>query len=79
MENKKLKDLKIGDKVVCDGDSGFCDRSIEKIKDITIQYDKNTGEKYTIIHLDGDQQFDTRNGDCIKGAMAYYIEPFIEK
>ena len=70
---KKLKDLKVGDKVHCTGDSGFCDSSDEKIKKVTVQYDEHTGKAYNVIWLSGGRKFDSRDGGAMNPPLAYYI------
>lgn len=63
----------VNDKVWCGGDSGFCDSSIETVKEISYKYDENTGVQYSVIHLQGGRKFDSRNGLAINPPMAYYI------
>ena len=74
--DKELKDLKIGDKVYHDCDSGFCHGSVEEIMNITTQYEELTGESYSVIHLKGNMKFDVRTGWAITTPTAYYIVPY---
>ena len=69
----KLKDLQIGDKVWCGGDSGFCRDDIEKVKKIEWKFDSETGEKYKVIVLSGNRKYDSRNGWAITSPKAYYL------
>lgn len=69
-----LKNLKVGDEVACDGDSGFCDYSVEKISNITVKYDEDSGEPYNVIWL-GERMFDSRDGWAMNPPTAYYIMP----
>ncbi len=72
---KKLKDLVVGDLVLCTGDSSFCDPSYEKVKKITIKYDDKfcNGNPYNVIWISGGQSFDSRNGSPLSPPLAYYI------
>lgn len=67
------KKLNIGDVVTITGDSGFCNRSQEKIKDIKTQYNEKTGEPCEIYVIQSGQKFDLR-GHAITSPLAYYIE-----
>jgi hypothetical protein len=67
--------FKVGDKVWCGGDGGFCHTSTETILIITHKYDEDTGERYPIIHISGNRQFDGRNGMPKNEPWAYYIRP----
>ena len=69
----KIKDLEVGDKVWCGGDSGFCTDDVEKVEKIDYKFDKDTGEKYKIIILAGNRQFDSRDGNAINEPTAYYL------
>lgn len=75
----ELKDLKVGDKVYCTGDSGFCDSSTEKIKKVTVQYDEHNGKPYNVIWLSGERKFDSRDGGAMNPPLAYYIVPLVKK
>lgn len=77
-EDRKLEDLKIGDKVYHDGDSGFCHGSVEEILNITTQYEELTGEPYGVIHLRNNMKFDIRSGWAMTTPTAYYIVPYWE-
>lgn len=68
---KKLKDLVVGDLVLCTGDSSFCDPSYEKVKRITIKYDEDSGNPYNVIWISGGQSFDSRNGSPLSPPLAY--------
>jgi hypothetical protein len=70
---KTLKEITIGDTVITDGDSSFCSRDEEKVINITVKYDENSGEPYNVIWVDGDRAFDSRTGDAINPPLAYYI------
>jgi|688.fasta_scaffold70406_8 hypothetical protein len=72
---KDLKDLTIGDTVYIGSYSslGASSEGDEKIKDILVKYDENTGEKYNVIVCSDFMKFDARSGDGINGIM-YYIE-----
>ena len=69
----ELKDLKKGNKVWCGGNSGFCYSDIVEVQDISYKFDENTGEKYKVIHTNG-QRFDSRNGRPLDPPTAYYIK-----
>ena len=75
----ELKDLEIGDRVWCGGDSGFCDESVERVKGIEWKFDEDTGEKYKVIVLKGNRKFDSRDGGAITSPTAYYIKPTVQK
>lgn len=75
----KLKDLKVGDKVWCGGDSGFCTDSIEKVKKIEWKFDENNGKKYKVIVLGESRKFDSRDGGAINPPLAYYLVPIEQK
>lgn len=70
---KELKDLEVGNKVWCGGDSGFCRSDIEKVEKIEWKFDEDTGEKYKVIVLSGSRKFDSRNGVAITPPKAYYL------
>ena len=69
----KLKDLKVGNKVWCGCDSGFCHDSIEKVKKIEWKFSEATGKKYKVIVLSENRKFDSRDGGAITPPMAYYL------
>ena len=69
----ELKNLEVGNKVWCGGDSGFCYSDIEKVKRIEWKFDEDTGEKYKVIILSGSRKFDSRNGGAITPPKAYYL------
>jgi hypothetical protein len=70
----ELKNLEIGNKVWCGGESGFCWNRIEEIKEIEWKFDKDTGKKYKIIVLNEGRKFDSRSGRAITSPIAYYLE-----
>jgi hypothetical protein len=70
---KELKDLEVGDKVWCGGNSGFCHDGIEQVDKIKRKFDKHTGEKYKVIILSGGRKFDSRNGRPMTPPTAYYL------
>ena len=70
----KLSDLKVGDKVWCGGDSGFCQSSTEKITKITTQYHKHTGEPYKVLWIRS-RKFSSKHGGALNPPLAYYIQP----
>lgn len=72
-----MKKLKVGDKVLVTGDSGFCDPFNEIIKKVLTKYDENTGKPYPVYVTDSGQQFDGRHGYAITGASAYYINELV--
>ena len=76
VENKstKLSNLTIGDKVNVCCYTSFGDEGVEKIKDIKIEYDKKTCEKYNVIVLSGKREFDSRDGSALTPPTMYYIE-----
>ena len=71
--DKELKDLEVGDRVLCTGDSSFCDDSTESIKKITTQFDEHSGESYKVLWLEGGRKFDSRDGSAMNPPTAYYI------
>lgn len=71
----ELKDLEVGDSVWCGGDSGFTTDSIEKVVDITFQFDETTGKKYKVIWLSGNRKFDSMDGNAMTPPTMYYIQP----
>lgn len=71
----ELKDLEVGNKVWCGGDSGFCYNDIETVEKIQFKFDEDTGEKYKVIVLSGDRKFDSRNGNALNPPLAYYLMP----
>lgn len=71
----ELKDLEIGNKVWCGGDSGFCHDDIETVANIEWQFDRKTGEKFKVIILRGNREFDSRSGAAITAPTAYYLLP----
>jgi hypothetical protein len=79
MKNLTLSELNVGDEVWCDcipGLPSFGDSlSRNKIYKISVEYDHLTGEKYNIIWLNEDRNFDSRTGDAINSPIGYYIEP----
>lgn len=66
--------LKPGDVVTVTGDSGFCDPCECTVESVLTRYDNITGAKYPVIVMDDGDQFDGRDGSCIKGASMYYIK-----
>lgn len=72
----KLKDLKIGDGVFCHCSSGHGQGGPDNVEKISYKYDENTGDKYAVIHISGNHQFDSRTGDALTPPTAYYIEPY---
>lgn len=73
MAKKKLQDLKVGDSVICTGDSGFCDTSVEKILKISTKFNEYSGKPYPIIWLSGRRRFHGRKGHATTTPLAYYI------
>jgi hypothetical protein len=71
---KKLTEVVTDDLVWCGGDSGFCQDDIEKVVDVIVKYDENTGIPYNVIILNGDRRFDSRNGVALNPPTAYYIK-----
>lgn len=71
----ELKDLEVGNKVWCGGDSGFCHDDIETVEKIDWQFDEKTSEKYKVIILSGNRKFDSRDGYAITAPTAYYLQP----
>lgn len=69
----ELKDLEVGNKVWCGGDSGFCRDGIVKVDKIDWKFDKDTGEKYKVIVLSGGRKFDSRDGSPMTPPKAYYL------
>ena len=69
----ELKDLEVGDKVWCGGDSGFCQDDIEKVEKIEWKFDEDTGKKYKVIILSDGRKFDSRDGRAITSPTAYYL------
>jgi len=71
----ELKDVNKGNKVWCGCNSGFCDDSIQQVKEILFKFDEDTGEQYKVIVLSEDHRFDSRNGKAITPPIAYCIMP----
>lgn len=68
-----MTNFKIGDELYIDGISGFCYPEWERIKDIAIKYDEDTGEKYQVLIFEGDRKFDARNGKPLTVPFGYFI------
>ena len=71
----QLKDINEGDKVFCGGSSGFCHNGVEVVVMTSFKYDENTGEKYKVIHLHDNHQYDSRTGRAMNPPWAYSIRP----
>lgn len=71
----EIKDLKIGDLVAYDGDSGFCTPGIGRVKGIKMKYDEDSGEKFKVIIIDGGWEFDERTRRPLGPPYAYFILP----
>lgn len=69
----KLTDLKVNDKVFCDGYTSFCTPTWETVRKITYQFDEKTGEKYKVIWVDGGRKFDSRDGSAMNSPTMYYL------
>lgn len=69
--------VKVGDTVICDGDSGFCDRTETTIKSIKKRFDEETGSSYDVYVVKDGQEFDGRDGYAITPPMSYYIEELL--
>lgn len=69
----ELKDLEVGNKVWCGGDSGFCRSDIAKVEKIEWKFDEYTGKKYKVIVLSGSRKFDSRDGSPMTPPKAYYL------
>jgi hypothetical protein len=72
-KKKTLAQLVKGDKVYCDGNSGFCDPSFERVKKTTFQFDEKSGKKYKVIWLSGERKFDSRDGSPMTPPLAYFL------
>lgn len=71
--SKQLKDLKVGDRVWCGGDSSFCNSDIETITKILKRFDKNTGKRRDEICI-GIRRYDSITGGALNPPYAYYIQ-----
>jgi len=71
--------LKVGDKILVGGDSGFCNDDEETITKIYKKYDENTGKPYNVICC-GDWEFSGKEGcgGAMNYARAYYIKSIIK-
>lgn len=80
---KNLKDLGIGDKVYCTGDSGFCDSDTMTIVGIGHNKIYNNKIHKRVIYLEEDEHgvdeensvFDGITGEALTEPTAYYILP----
>lgn len=68
------KEYSKGDEVYVDCDSSFGASScgIERVAEVRIKYDKDTGAPYQQIRVD-DDWYDQRDGSPINIRSAYYI------
>lgn len=73
MSKTDLTKLKVGDKVMCSGSSGFTRPSEQTIKKITKSFDVKTGKEYKILWTDDNRQFDSRNGNPLSPPWAYSL------
>lgn len=71
----KKDEVKIGDYADIDGYSGFCCGSYNRITDVITRYNEMTGKPYKVICC-RDNQYCFDDGNCIKGASAYYIQGY---
>lgn len=68
-----LKNIKIGDEVLICGMTSFATDSKEKVTNIKIKYDEDSGEPYNVIQIGKDWLFDSRTGNAITSPTMYYI------
>jgi hypothetical protein len=73
-----LSFAKKGDTVNIECYSGMGSGGPSKVKNILVKFDPDTGEKYNVIVVDDNHQFDCRTGDAMNAPTAYYINSFIK-
>ena len=66
-------ELEKGDRVLIDGNSGFCDAHEDTITDITIKYNENDGVPYKVYWCK-DGSYDGRTMHKTEYGTAYYIK-----
>lgn len=71
--NDNLLQLEVGDTVNVECYTGMGTGGETTVDKILYKYDTNTGEKYKVIVVDGNHQFDSRTGDAITPPTMYYI------
>jgi hypothetical protein len=70
----RLCDLERGDKVLCTGNSDFCQDSKETIRKIITKYNEDTGKPYPVIVIGSGQKFHGVKGHALTPPYAYRIE-----
>jgi len=73
MEKTVFSKVKVGDIINIQCYSGHGDGGPTKVDDILIKYDSDTGEKYNVIVVNGNHQFDSRTGNAINSPTMYYM------
>jgi len=68
-----LKNIKVDDEVTICGMTSFATDSKEKVTNIKIKYDEDSGESYNVIQIGKDWLFDSRTGNAITSPTMYYI------
>ena len=68
-----LKNIKVDDDVTICCMSSFATDSKEKVTNIKIKYDEDSGESYNVIQIGKDWLFDSRTGNAITSPTMYYI------
>lgn len=68
-----LLQLEVGDTVNVECYTGMGTGGQTTVDKILYKYDKNTGEKYKVIVVDDNHQFDSRTGGAITPPTMYYI------
>jgi len=70
---KRLSNLKVGDVVRVECDSGLGSGGNNILTDITTKYDEDTGEPYKLLWFD-EHAFDGRTGRAYNPPTAYYLD-----
>ncbi len=70
---RDLTRLKIGDKVTVHRDYGFADSWEQTVVGLDNRYDRNSGEPYPTVILNGGFEFDATTGNAVTPPTGEYI------
>lgn len=68
-----LENIQVGDKVMVECYSGLGTGGEDTVIALTNRYDRNSGEPYPVIILEGGHEFDATTGNAVTPPTAYYI------
>jgi len=72
-----LNEIKVGDTIVIECDSGLGSGGASKVTKITTQYNGISGRLYNVIWC-GNHKFSAKNGRALNPPIAYYISRIVK-